>query len=262
MTLFRQHFRAELGALLGWAAGLGLYAYFIATFYANVAKERTALEEYMKNLPPSLKVIFGNEVSLATLAGWLQVEIYSYLPLLLAIYAAIAVAGIISREIDRGTAEFLFGLPVGRIRLVLARFAAFALNVALLHFTVYAAAWAGAARIGEAFPFDASLRVVAMSYLAVLAVSALLLLTSVFIPDYSRALFTGLGISVGLYVFSMALRAAGKEALLPWLIFGRYDAAALVRTGANVVDAAVLAGYTVVLVAAAVWAFSRRDLRL
>lgn len=43
-------------------------------------------------MPPALKAAFGGEVSLGTLGGWLQIELYSYLPLLLAIYAAIDVA--------------------------------------------------------------------------------------------------------------------------------------------------------------------------
>lgn len=264
MIYFRQHLRTGRGALLGWAAGLGLLTYFVVALFPTIKSQSAAMDAYMASMPPAVKAMFGGQVSIGTLVGFLNVELFSWLPLLMTIYAAIAVAGIISREIDSGTAEFLFSLPVGRGRLVLERFAAFAVHLALLHALVVAAAWAGAAGIDETFPLAASLRVSAASFLVALAVAALLLLISVFVPDYSRALFTGLGTGAGLYFASIALRAADAgSAVLPWLIFGRYDSSALLEDGAAMAgDMAVLAANAAVLAAAAALAFSRRDLRL
>lgn len=241
---------------------MGLMTYFQTVVYNSITN-KTAIEEYMRDLPPAFKAMFGDQVSLATLKGWLQLEVFGWLPFLMAIYAGVTVAGIVSRELDRGTAEFLFGLPVGRARLVLTRFAAFGLTLALLHLAILAGTRLGAAVIDEAYPLKGSLNTLGASFIVVLAMGALDLLVSVFIADYSRALFAGLGINAGLYFTTVALQAGGVgKGLPPWLVFGRYDVSQLMGQGVGAADVAVLAGYVGVLLALAVGAFSRRDLRL
>jgi ABC-2 type transport system permease protein len=264
MTLIRQHFRSERGGLTGWLIGVGLYSFYLTTLYQTVGKSMSVFEEYMQAMPPYIRAMIGGSFTLSSLGGWLQIELFSYLPFLLLIYASSAVSAIVSRELDRGTAEFLFGLPISRVRLLLARFAVFAVNVALIHGTLYLAAAAGAHYIDQAFPYEVGLKVVALSYLTVLAVSSLLLLLSVFIPDYSRAMFAGLGLATGLYFVTILLRAAGSgAAILPWTIFGRYDPSVIAKAGSHIGrDAVALIANTAVFLSAAVVAFARRDLKL
>ncbi len=264
LTVFRNYWRAERGALVGWAVGLAAYAYYISAFYKSTEHDWQPLLEYLNHMPAGLKALVGGELSSRTVAGWLRLELLSYLPMLASIYVSIVVAGIISKEIERGTAEFLFAQPISRARLVLTRFVGLALNLAILHLVVFGGAWVGIASIGEEFPAWVALRTVSVAWLAVMAVAALLLLISVFVPDYTRTLFTGLGVSTALYVLTVALRASGREnALTAWTIFGHYDPAKLVESASGVWEhAAILAATTIVFLTAAVLIFRRRDLRL
>ena len=262
MTLFRQQLRAGLLAAAGWSAGLGLLTYWTATFYTTAARSQAALEAYIRNLPAGWRELLSSAGSLSSLGGWLSMEVFSWLPLLTAVYAATAVATLVSRELDAGTMEFLLGLPVGRHRLLAERFAAFALELAIVHLAVGAGAELGAVAIHQPLPLAAVARVLAMAYLATLAVSALMLLVSLFIADYGRAVLTGLGVGVGLFFADMLLRAAGRgQAVLPWLVYGRFDAGRLLGSGAGApAAAAVLAGYAAVFLAVALGVFGGRDL--
>jgi ABC-type transport system involved in multi-copper enzyme maturation permease subunit len=265
MILFRQYFRAERDSLIGWSLGLfGVTWLTAAIFPGEDNAGMAALQQFIDQLPASAKALLGHILPSNTLAGWLEINVFSFLPLLMAVYAAIAVAGIVSREIDRGTAEFLFSLPVDRPQVVLARFAVFASNVVLLHGAVLAGGWFGAAGLHLAFPLIQTLRVLWLSVLVTLALSGGLLLWSIFVPDYGRALFGGMGAAVALYVVAIALRASGKAAaLLPWLIFGRFDAGAAMQGDLPLVeDSAILLGTALLLAVAAATAFAERDLKL
>jgi hypothetical protein len=85
-----------------------------------------------------------------------------------------------------------------------------------------------------------------------------------FVSDYGRAVFIGLGVCVGPYFVSIALRASEKApGLLPWLVFGRFDAGDVMARGASLAaDTTVLLAYAVVGIAVACGIFRTRDLRL
>src|SRR3972149_11648340 len=104
---------ARTRAALGWwmLGILGMAAYAVSAYEWISGLEE--ISRLYQQSPPALRKLFG-DVDLGTLNGWVQVEIVSYLPLLLAISAGIFAAGSISREVEEGTVDFLLGLPIGR----------------------------------------------------------------------------------------------------------------------------------------------------
>lgn len=265
ILLFRQYLRLGRGALLGCAAGMAAYTWFVVSLYPSLGGAKGgSLQQYLQQLPPALKAIVGSRLSLATLDSYLAAEIYSLLPLVLAVYAAVAAAGVLCREVDQGTAEFLFAQPVSRTQVLLGRFAAIAVQLLAVHAAVLLAAWGGAAAAGQSLSLAGSLRALALSSLVALALAALMLLLSLAFSDSSQATFAGLGLALGLYVVTVALRAAGRyHRLLPWLIFGRFDATVAVSTADGFARAAAaLLAYALLFVTAAAVLVERRDLRL
>lgn len=73
------------------------------------------MEQLIKGLPEGLLKAFGIEPeSFRTFEGFVATQAYPYFIVLISSFATSWAAGSISRERDRGTAEFLFTLPYSR----------------------------------------------------------------------------------------------------------------------------------------------------
>lgn len=261
MALFWHQFKAERGSLVGWSLMLAGLAFWIVTLFP-AASQVEGWERVTEMLPPSLQGMVGRLIDFSTLKGWLQVNIFGWLPALLAYYAVAFAAGMVTREVDRGTAEFLLALPVARWRIVLSRVLAFVLHLGMVHLALYLAIWAGAAYRGIEMEHAAFVRVVTLSYALMLSLGMLALFLSIFFSDYTRAVLAGMAVSLGLYFVNMGLRGAGKgEAFVRWILYGRYDfEAALWRARFPWGDVAVLLGYAAVFLLLAMVIFERREI--
>jgi ABC-type transport system involved in multi-copper enzyme maturation permease subunit len=219
-------------------------------------------QEMLTSLSPTLRAIIGDLSALSTTRGWVQMEVYSWLPLLLAYYAAASAVAVVTREIDRGSYEFLFALPVPRWKVVLGRVAALVLGLFVVHAGLFFAVWGGLLWIGQPPEPLVYLRPAALSFALLFSLSMLCLLLSAFLSDSGRALFTGIGAVFGLYILNFGLKAANKgEWLRKWSFFGRYTFdASLKAAGFPWEDFLVLTIYGLVLLGASVALFERREL--
>jgi ABC-2 type transport system permease protein len=83
-------------------------------------------------VPPALEALFGGELNLATGAGFLSAEFYSWVNILLLVFAIMQGSGAIAGEESSGTMELMLAQPVSRRSLVLQKAAAGVVAVAII----------------------------------------------------------------------------------------------------------------------------------
>ena len=256
VRLWRQH----RVALLIMAAGLALFE-FVVTRIAPAPGEAGFLAGILALMPQQMSA-FAGELALASPRG---VIAFGYLhPFFLALYSAWTIrvtAGALAGEIGRGTMDLLAARPVPRFALVLAAWVVMAGGLMVLG----AAAWAGSAvglslRSLEVAPFE----------IAALPVMAWLLFTSwggiaLVIGATRREAGAVIAWASGLIATSFVLEFLSRvwapvQGLRPLSLFAYYRPAEIVQAGVPLGDPAVLAGVTLLGLAAAVLVFRRRDL--
>ncbi|MDF2629453.1 MAG: ABC-type transport system, permease component [Symbiobacteriaceae bacterium] len=267
MTLFRQHAKSEAISTLVWAAILGFIGFFTTYLWEMMSKSGSIaqLEKAMEGAQGVVKGLIGTgEGSFATLDGWIAGYVLgSWISLPYVIFTALFVAGMITREMDRRTIEFVLSLPVSRTEVLLSRFGVLASSLTVLHLANYIGVVAGVAAVGQAGHPGRYALAILNSLLLFLFLGALMLLVSLYIDDYGPGTGTMLGIGLGLNFFHIATADASEaiKSLREWLPFGLHDVNAIVGRGeVPWGDMALLGGGALLCLGLAVWAFQRKQI--
>lgn len=154
--IFKHQLARLRGSMLGWGIPLALLAGYLMPFYANIADQRELLEQLVQVYPKELLVFFGGDTvweSIFTPEGFLHVELFSYLPLVLGIFALLMGSGLLSGDEERGLLDLFLSLPISRTRFLLARVVAFLVATGVILVLV----WAGLAigQVASDFPLSA-----------------------------------------------------------------------------------------------------------
>lgn len=247
-------------ALLWWTLGiLGMAAYVVFAFdsLGNLEELAKLYEDY----PLAVRELFG-EVDISKMDGWIQVELVSYLPLLLAIYAGIYAAGTISREMEQHTIDFVLGLPLSRREFIASRIVVGLWNLFVLCLAVFLVLVIGVALTGR----DPGVGRYALALLNAYLLGAALLTAYVAIATLvdEQARLTGitLGLTFVLYILTAAFRATDAPDVIRWLTpFEHYHSAeAMTGEGLPALPVVVLAAAIVVASGASLHWYNRRDL--
>jgi ABC-2 type transport system permease protein len=134
MTLLRQHVKEERLSLLIWSLIFGMLGVYIVVLWKMMSGTglMADLDAMMQQLPGPLRAMMASEMPLSTLNGWIQ-GFGQWMAIPLTIYTALLAAGILSREMDRHTIEFLLALPVSRAQVLITRWGGMAIALAVLH---------------------------------------------------------------------------------------------------------------------------------
>ncbi len=206
IAIFRNAFSRSRGQILGWGISLGLYGLFLVQFYDTLAKQQEQIVQLLNSYPPEMMAFFGDAVNIASPAGYLSLEFFSYAPLLVGIYAVLAGSGLLAEDEEKGTLDLMLAHPVSRTGLFVGRLLAFVASaVGLL-----AIAWLGfvtGKRWSESF--DLSGGELALPFLSLLAVvlffGMLALLLSMLLPSRRlAATVAGLVLVASFFVVGLA----------------------------------------------------------
>ena len=133
-VIARQALRSHRRALTGWSIGLAALIGVYAAFWPSL-RGNTSWRQIFDTMPKSYKALFtvGGQLDLGTPAGYLGVELLSFMgPTLIATYAiSVGVAGLAGEE-QHGTLEVVLSAPVARARVLGERLAALAFGLAVL----------------------------------------------------------------------------------------------------------------------------------
>jgi len=127
---FKHALRNSMGQILGWGIGLALLGLLIVPMYDSFAAEGEAFEEMMDMFPSEVMAFFGDLGAMTTPEGWLSIEFFSYMPIILGIYAVQAGTGLLAKDEEEGTLDLIIAHPVSRVSLFTGRFLAFLTAIA------------------------------------------------------------------------------------------------------------------------------------
>ncbi len=133
MTIFRYTLRRFRGQILGWGIALALLGMLLVSMYDMIAAEQEQFEELLKAYPPEITAFMGDLSTFATPEGFVSLEFFSYMPLILGIFAVLTGSGLLVSDEENGRLDLIMAHPVSRAALFLGRLLAFvAATVAIL----------------------------------------------------------------------------------------------------------------------------------
>lgn len=263
--LMKQHAKTEWVSLLVWSLIMGALVFFTVWLWdlAITQGMMDDLQAIMMNVPQAVRGVFGGG-DFATLTTWLQFYSFGgFLALPTIAYAGMFVVGIVNREMDRRTMEFLISLPVARWQVVVSRWSNLAIALLVIQLAQFVAVLLGVASVGESVDAGRILVAELNAGLLFLAVASLMLPISILTDDYAKGVVFTLGVGYGLYFFHMGAEHAtgflGKiHGVLP---FALYDTRAILAQGQFPLgDMAALAAYALAGLGLSIWLFQRKQI--
>ncbi|MDH4142557.1 MAG: ABC transporter permease [Chloroflexota bacterium] len=250
-------------ATLAWSVGASVLAAFYLALYPSLgglAEMQTMLDA----MPPELRAFFAGEgFDLATPAGYLNIELFSFvLPLVVAGYGVAVGSAAIAGEEERGTLDLLLANPVPRWRVVIEKSIAMLVGIVVL----VGAIWIGLALTSVAMDIDLDLGLVASGLtsgaLLGMVIGALALALGSITGRRTLSLAVAMVVLVVTYVINaMSALVEGLEAWRPISPVYHYVGYDPLNNGIDPAHASVLVAMTLVGIAVAVLAFERRDVR-
>ena len=157
-----------------------------------------------------------------------------------ALYAAMTGAGILSKEEQTGTAEFLLTHPVTRAAVVTGKLAALMLQILILNLLVYAMAVASIAAVGDSIPWK-ELTLLHLAYLLVqVELGGICFGLSAFFRQGSLGI--GMGLAMGLYFVNILANITEEAEFLKYITPYGYAEGADILADGNLNTAYVLIG--------------------
>jgi ABC-2 type transport system permease protein len=125
LAIFLYNFKRSRGQILGWGIGLALLAAYLMVFYDTLIEQREQMQALLEQYPPELMAFFGGTEDLFSPAGYINSYFFSYMPLVLGIFAVLAGSGLLVSDEESGILDLLLAYPVSRAKMFWGRLAAF-----------------------------------------------------------------------------------------------------------------------------------------
>lgn len=261
-SIFKHAIRRLSGQMLGWGIALGSMAFFLMILYGPLQDQQAGLETLLDALGDTMLAFLGGRTDFLAPAGYLDINFYSYLPVIAGIFAVLMGSGLLAVDEERGSLDLTMACPVSRTALFWGRF--MALLVATT--AILACTWLG---FVAGLPFvDWNIGALdllwpQMTLLALLMLfGAMALLLAMLLPSRAMAASTGGGILVlGYLVDSLSHINKRLEAVNAFLPFKYYQGGRAVD-GLDWSAFLGLAAMAALFALLAWWRFLRRDIRV
>ena len=132
ITVFRYAMRRFRGQITGWGIGLFLLGLLLVSFYDSFAGQQETLNELLAIYPEELMAFFGDFTNFATPEGFLGIEFFSYMPLILGIFPIIAGTGLLVSDEESGRLDLILSHPITRSAILFGRLFAFVASSILI----------------------------------------------------------------------------------------------------------------------------------
>jgi ABC-2 type transport system permease protein len=121
---FKHTLRRLRGQMIGWSIGLALYALMMVSLFDSIAGIE-GFEEMIASYPPELMAFFGDMMGISTPKGYLDVYYFSYMALIIGIYAVVVGASLLVGDEEKGILDLVMAHPVSRTALFWGRLLGF-----------------------------------------------------------------------------------------------------------------------------------------
>jgi len=261
-TIFRYTLSRFRGQILGWGISLLLLGLMLMWFYPSIAEQQESFEQLLEIYPPELSAFFGDLSAMVTPEGFLSIEYFSYMPLILGIFAVLMGSGLLVSDEENGTLDLVLAHPVSRTALFFGRLIAFV--VATL--AILAISWLGLVLGTVATSLNLGWGEMALPFLSVLAMlllfGALALLLSMLLPSRRLAAMTaGLVLVASFFITGLARIIEDLETAAKFSPLNYYQSGEAMN-GLNQEWFWGLVAFAVLFALLAWWRFLRRDVRV
>lgn len=258
---FKHALGQRRGQVIGWAIGLALYGVLMVSFFDSIAGME-GFEEFVAGYPEEIMAFFGDMMRIATPEGYLDIYYFSYMTVIVGIFAVSAGAGLLVSDEERGILDLVLAHPVSRSGLFFGRVLAFAAALALI-LTVGWLSWVlPAQRTGMDLSWIEFLRPFLPLAGELLLFGTLALALSLLLPSGRMASMLTGGLLVANYlVIGLANINDKLKPIIKFTPLYYYQGGAAIEA----IDWAWLGGLLIgagLLVLLAWWRFLRRDVRV
>ncbi|MBB6632524.1 ABC transporter permease subunit [Cohnella thailandensis] len=268
VPLLRRMLTTHSRVFLNYAFGSAFYIVLMFWLYPSMADNSEALDDLMNELPDGVVNAFGIQNGFGTLEAFISGEFYGLiLPILLTIFAVSLATQLMARLVDRGSMAYLLSTPTTRARVALTQALVLVIGLILIAAVTTLAGFASQAWIiGDGYPLNAerfiSLNVAVLALF--FAIGGVAFLISSLANDEKRA--TGLSGAIAFGMFTLDLLGKISEKI-EWLrslsLFSLFRPSDIVSgQGAIGLELTVLFAIGLLLYAAGIYGFAKRDLPL
>jgi ABC-2 type transport system permease protein len=261
-TIWRYTLLRLRGQIIGWGLALAAFGLIVALLYDTVLQMRDQLEQLLDTLPREIMALVGSLDAVFSPAGFLDARYFTFMPLILGIFAVIVGSGLIATDEENGTLDLILAQPVRRAHVYLGRWLAFLTALGAILVMAWLGLWLGTGLSSlnltalEAFrPF--------VSLFALLGwFGTLALLLSMILPSRRLAAsVSGLVVVASFFVDTLAAISSDLSSLAAWSPLAAYQGGKAIND-LDLSQFLSLILVSIVFVALGLWLFQRRDIRI
>lgn len=223
MNLFYYEIKANIKSLIIWSVSVIALVAMGMGKYTGMSSSGDAMKDMMDALPKTLTNIMGmSGFDITTVMGYFGVCFF-YIVLMLTIHAVMLGAGIISKEENDKTSEFLMVKPITRKQIITAKLFVSFINIIILNIVTLASSVISLNMVGDGESYFAD---TFMLMLGVLLLQALFMSIGLLVATVKKNPKTVSPLSMGILLFtfmlSMIINAIEKLEWLEWITPFKY----------------------------------------
>lgn len=232
MNIFARELKSRQIGLIAWSVAMTLFMWTSMVKYQTLSTDPTATEALLKQMPATIKTIFGmNGLEATTLSGYFGI-CFLFIAILVAVHAALLGTGLLTTEPLNKTTEFLYTKPVSRRRIVTAKLFAGIVQLVVLWGIVYLTSLGSITLYSSMNGFETTLAVF-MAAVAIIQITFFSL--GMTVAALLRSANGAGKLLTGLVFASYALSLVSQLDGYGWLhyasIFRYFDAVDIINTG-------------------------------
>lgn len=262
LSVFLHSLSRYRGQILGWGLGLAVLGFYLIGFYDTIAAEQETYTRLIESFPKEMIAFFGDFTEMATPQGYLGIEFFSYMPLILGIFAVMAGSGLLASDEEAGTLELVIAHPISRTALFMSRLLAFIAAAA----SILGITWLSFVISKQSSSIDVTAEKLALPFIELFALlmlfGGLALLLSMLLPSRAMAsMVSGLVLVASFFITSLQHIDPNLEPLARFSPLTYYQSGNAIL-GLNGEWLAGLLGFALLFMLASWFFFQRRDLRV
>jgi ABC-2 type transport system permease protein len=247
--------------IIGWSLGLAFLGFAMTTFFPSFSDGK--IDDLVNGLPPALQGLVGAIQDWKQLPGYIGSQIFDIrLPILIGVLVILLAVGLSVGEEDKGQLRTLVALPLGRTRIVIAKWLAILVICFIAAIATCIGVLIGALIIGESLDMMVLVRLGFVTWIMSTALATL-----IFAIGMSTG-YLGLTKAIGTIIIAGSFLLTTFAQSVSWLkaaehfsLFHYFPATTVAKEGIAFSDIAVYLLITLLSLAAAVFFFRRRDVK-
>ena len=218
--LIKMEFKRNQKSLILWTIIIALLAGLMLALYPSFQGTFSELDELLSNYPEGFLDAFGlgeNGLSMDDIYGWFGVEGYLFVTLIGGSYAALLGSGILSKEEDEKTIEFLMTKPISRRQVFIGKTIVVLINLVIMNVVLSIVILTFFLIYGSPLKIAVWLLYSFAPLILQLVLASISLLISVFITKSRQVTSISLGLAIGLYVVDIISKLTDEAAFLKYI---------------------------------------------